>query len=96
MPFDDISKKQSQINIGFFTLGQIFTFMVFWLIQINLSWLAYHLSGSAFLLGILGFIINLPMLIFMPYAGVLSDKYSRKKIIILGQLAYLIPNLSSH
>lgn len=80
-------------QLAWLTGGNIATFFVFWLIQINLSWLSYKLTSSAFLLGLLGFALNLPMLLFMPIAGVVADRYSRKTLLIISQLCYWIPNL---
>lgn len=81
-------------NISCLFTGNIFTFSVFWLIQINLSWLAYQLTNSSFLLGFLGFMVNIPMLFLIVTGGVLSDRWSRKKIMIAAQLLYLLPNLA--
>lgn len=81
-------------NIASLFTGNIFTFSVFWLIQINLSWLAYQLTNSSFLLGFLGFMVNIPMLFLIVTGGVLSDIWSRKKIMIACQLLYLLPNLA--
>lgn len=81
-------------NLVALIAGNIFTFSVFWLIQINLSWLAYQLTKSTFLLGFLGFIVNVPMLFLIVAGGVFSDKLSRKKIMLVCQACYLLPNLS--
>lgn len=79
-------------NLFLFTTGNVFTFTLFWLIQINLTWLAFELTKSEWLLGLMGFAVNLPLLLLMPWAGVYSDKYNRKWIMIICQLCYLIPN----
>lgn len=79
-------------NLSYFTLANTLTFMVFWLIQMNLTWLAYDLTNSSFLLGLLGFVINIPLLLLMPLAGVYSDRFDRKRLIIVCQLLYLLPN----
>nr|MCH9769957.1 MFS transporter [Gammaproteobacteria bacterium] len=79
-------------NIAAIVGGNILTFIVFWLMQINLSWLAFNLTHSAWHLGLLGFILNMPILLAIPIGGVYSDRHQRKPIIIASQLLYLIPN----
>lgn len=52
---------------------------------IAMSWLVYRLTGSAFLLGIVGFASQLPIFILAPFTGVLIDRYNRQKILIITQ-----------
>lgn len=81
-------------NLSLFTAANVFTFTLFWLIQINLTWLAFELTGSEWLLGLMGFAVNIPLLVLMPWAGVYSDKYNRKVIMIVCQCLYLLPSLA--
>lgn len=50
-----------------------------------MSWLVYRLTGSAFLLGLIGFTSQIPTLIFAPVAGVLADRWNRRKLLIATQ-----------
>lgn len=50
-----------------------------------MSWLVYRLTHSVFLLGVVGFAGMLPMFLFSPFAGVLSDRWNRHRILILTQ-----------
>jgi len=45
-----------------------------WLQMIATSWLIYHLSGSAFLLGLATFMLYIPILVLGPFAGVWVDR----------------------
>lgn len=81
-------------NISLLVTTNILTFVVFWLVQINLSWLTFKLTHSELLLGLLGFFINLPMLLIIPLGGVLSDKFNRKTIMQGTQFVYIIPSLA--
>ncbi len=85
--------KTAYINIGLLILANILTFVVFWLIQINLSWLAYQLTSSALRLGFLGFFLNLPILMAIPIGGIFSDRFHRKYILLSSQILYIVPNL---
>ncbi len=55
------------------------------------GWLVYVLTKSALYLGLISFLQSCPMLIFTIFAGVMADKYSRKRILILTQILSLIP-----
>lgn len=50
------------------------------------GWMVYLLTGSKLLLGTLFAVNALPAIIFSPFSGVLVDKFSKKKIIIIGDL----------
>lgn len=54
------------------------------------SWLAYDLTGSPFLLGLVGAQQFVPALFFSLSAGVIIDRFSKKKILLLTQAASFI------
>lgn len=51
------------------------------------AWLVYTLTGSAFLLGVDGFLATGPMLLFSLFGGVVADRMARKKIMMGSQIA---------
>src|SRR5687767_1625823 len=53
------------------------------LIQMALPWLVLDLTGSAFQLGVAGFMQFAPMLMFGLIGGVLVDRWDRRKTIIV-------------
>ncbi len=61
--------------------------------NIALSWLVYRLTGSVFLLGLIGFTSQIPTFIIAPFAGVLLDRYNRLKILRLAQILFMIQAL---
>jgi len=61
--------------------------------NIALSWLVYRLTGSVFLLGLIGFTSQIPTFIISPFAGVLLDRYNRLKILRLAQILFMIQAL---
>ncbi len=80
-------------NIKFYVLGDVLFFLSFWLIQLNLSWVIYTITRSPLHLGVLGFLVNLPLLIMLPFSGILADRFNRRKIILLAQVIWAIPTL---
>ena len=69
-------------NFRLFYAGQAVSLIGTWIQQIALSWLVYRTTGSGFLLGLVTFCSQIPMLVFVPLAGLLSDRYDRRKLMI--------------
>ena len=57
--------------------------------QVALSWLVYRLTGSATLLGIVGFASQIPIFFLGPVGGVISDRYSCHRVAVWSQCAAL-------
>ncbi|HWD22181.1 MAG TPA: MFS transporter [Burkholderiales bacterium] len=53
-----------------------------WLQLIATSWLVYRLSGSAFLLGLAAFAMQIPFLVLAPLAGVFVDRLDRRRVLL--------------
>ena len=53
----------------------------------------YDISGSAFKLGLTGFLETLPFIIFGLYAGAVADAFDRKKLLIATISLQIVPNL---
>jgi MFS family permease len=56
-----------------------------WLQLIAVSWLIYHLSGSAFMLGLATFMLHIPILVLGPFAGVWVDRRKKRKVLLVTQ-----------
>jgi len=57
--------------------------------QVALSWLVYRLTGSATLLGVVGFASQIPIFGLGPIGGVISDRYSCHRVAVWMQCAAL-------
>ena len=57
------------------------------------NWLAWELTHSAFLLGLLGFFEFAPRFIFGPIGGVIVDRVDRLKLLIITRVANLLQAL---
>ena len=54
-----------------------------WLQLIATSWLIYRLSGSAFMLGLAAFAMQIPFLVLAPIAGVFVDRLDRRRVLLV-------------
>ena len=58
------------------------------------SWLVYRLTGSAFLLGVVGFAGQIPTFIFAPFAGVWIDRLDRRQVLLVTQILAMVQSLA--
>lgn len=77
-------------NYRLFFSGQILSLVGTWIQQTALLWLVYRLTNSPFLLGAVGFSSQIPAFLMAPLAGVLSDRWSRHRILIATQTLAMI------
>jgi MFS family permease len=54
----------------------------------------YELSGSAFMLGLTGFLETLPFIVFGLFAGAVADAFDRKKVLLVTMVLQLIPGVA--
>jgi MFS family permease len=72
-------------NYRLFFSGQSVSLVGTWITRIATSWLVYRLTGSALLLGIVGFCGQIPTLLLTPFTGVLVDRWNRHRILVVTQ-----------
>jgi len=73
-------------NYKLFFTGQSISLIGTWIQIIALNWLVYTLTNSAFMLGVVGFISRIPTLILAPFMGVVADRFSKYKLLVLTQV----------
>lgn len=73
----------SKPRFRLFAIGQAISIIGGWIQQIALSWLIYRLSGSVFLLGVSGFLTQIPFLVVSPFAGALTDRVRRVRMLVI-------------
>jgi len=56
-----------------------------WMQRIAMDWLVLQLSGSVAAVGVTVFMQFTPMLVFGLYGGVIADRYSKQKLLIITQ-----------
>jgi len=80
-------------NYRLFFYGQSISLIGTWIQRITVPWLVYRLTGSVFLLGLVGFAGQIPTFLMSPFAGVLIDRWNRHKILVITQILALIQAL---
>ena len=81
-------------NFRLFFAGQTVSLIGTWIQQIAMSWLVYRLTGSAFMLGIVGFVATLPGVFITPFAGVAADRWNRHRMVIATQTGAMLQALA--
>ncbi len=56
-----------------------------WMQTIAMSWLTYRLTGSVFMLGLVAFASQIPVLFLAPVGGLLADRFNRRRLIMITQ-----------
>jgi len=77
-------------NYRLFFSGQGLSLIGTWMQRLAVSWLIYRLTGSPFLLGLVGFIGQLPLFIFASFAGVFVDRWDRFRLLLVTQILSLV------
>ncbi|MGV1098928.1 MFS transporter [Thiovibrio sp. JS02] len=72
-------------NYRLFVAGQGVSLVGTWMQQVAMSWLVYRLTGSTLLLGVVGFTSQIPTFFMAPVAGVLADRWDRRRLLLATQ-----------
>jgi MFS family permease len=80
-------------NFRLFVEGQSISLIGTWMTRVATSWLVYRLTGSALLLGAVGFSSQIPTFLLAPFAGVLVDRMDRHKLLIATQVLASLQSL---
>lgn len=86
-------------NYQLFFAGQLVSLSGTWMQSVAQSWLVYRMTGSALLLGLVGFASQIPVFLLAPIGGGFADRKSRHRIIIITQfvamgLAFVLAGLT--
>ncbi|MCG6136527.1 MAG: MFS transporter [Nostoc sp. LLA-1] len=72
-------------NYRLFFVGQGLSMTGNFMTQVAVLWLIYQLTDSALLLGLTGFLGQLPVFLLAPVSGILADRYNRYHLLFLFQ-----------
>ena len=103
-----LSRAFRHRNYRLFFAGQLVSLCGTFLGQVAMIWLVYRLSGKAWVLGLVAFCGQAPMFALAPFAGVLVDRWDRRRLLVVTQalsmaqsfavagVAYALAPLSPH
>lgn len=77
-------------NFQLFFSGQIISLVGTWMQTVAEAWLIYRLTGSAALLGVLGFVGQIPIFLLSPLAGLVADRWPRQRVVIATQASSML------
>ncbi|MBF0254463.1 MAG: MFS transporter [Candidatus Omnitrophica bacterium] len=77
-------------NYRLFFAGQIVSLIGNWMTMVATSWLVYRLTGSALLLGVVGFAGQLPSFVLSPLAGLVIDRRSKRSLLVVTQTLSMV------
>jgi MFS family permease len=81
-------------NYRLFFSGQSVSLVGTWMTRVATSWLVYRLTKSAFLLGLVGFSGQIPILILGPIAGVWVDRWNRHRVLVVTQTLSMLQSFA--
>ena len=81
-------------NYRLFFFGQGISLVGTWITRVATSWLVYRLTGSAAVLGLVGFAGQIPTFLLAPLAGVWVDRWSRYRVLVVTQVLSMLQSLA--
>lgn len=77
-------------NFRLFWSGQTVSLIGTWMQQVGVGWLALDITNSAFMVGLVSAAGSFPVLVLSLYGGVLADRRSKLRIVIICQALLLV------
>lgn len=77
-------------NFQLYMSGQTISLIGTWMQRVAVSWLVYGMTHSAFMLGLVAFSGQIPMMFLSPYAGAYVDRHSRHRTLLVTQFASML------
>src|ERR1700716_3110788 len=81
---------QGHRNFRLFWTGQTVSLIGTWMQQVGQGWLALLLTNSAFMVGLVSAAGSFPVLLLSLYGGVVADRRSKLRIVIVCQALLLV------
>jgi MFS family permease len=81
-------------NYRLFFGGQIVSLVGTWITTTATSWLVYRLTGSALLLGVVGFAGQFPAFLLGPFSGVVVDRLNRQRLLVFTQTMSMLQSFA--
>ena len=77
-------------NYRLYFFGQGLSVLGTWMQRVAMYWLVYRLSGSEFILGLSGFMSQIPVLLLGPLGGLIADRANRRRVLVYTQALAMV------
>ena len=77
-------------NFRLYFAGQLISVAGTWMQTVAQAWVVYELSHSELMLGVVGFAAAIPSLLISPWGGVIVDRVSKRKLLVITQTAAMM------
>jgi MFS family permease len=91
MPFPTGLRALNHRDFRLFWTGQLISLVGRWMQSVGQSWLVLDLTGSPLKLGILYSLQFAPILVLSVPAGALADRFPKRRLLVLTQVALTLP-----
>ena len=81
-------------NYRLFLTGQIISTVGTWMQSVAMPWLALQLTHSGLLVGLVLAVQFTPVLLGSQFGGIVADRFHKRSILLVTQLAFTIPSFS--
>ena len=81
-------------NYRLFFGGQVVSLIGTWITMTATNWLVYRLTGSALLLGVVGFAGQFPAFALGPFAGIFVDRWNRHRLLVVTQTVSMLQSFA--
>ena len=90
VPLPHFLRSLASRNYRLYFLGQCVSLMGNWMTATAASWLAYTLTGSPFIVGLVGFANQIPVFVLAPFAGVWIDRMDTLRLLRITQVLAML------
>jgi MFS family permease len=91
--FGAIPRTLAHPNFGTYVAGSSISLIGTWMQRIGVGWLAWELSHSGAVLGLVAFADLFPTIVFGPFGGALADRSDRLRTIKVAQVLVMIQSV---
>ncbi|MBR8838858.1 MAG: MFS transporter [Stigonema ocellatum SAG 48.90 = DSM 106950] len=81
-------------NFRLYYIGQAISLIGTSMTQVATSWLVYHLTNSAWMLGLVGFASLIPSLVLIPVGAIFADCWNRRRVLLFSQIMGMLQSLA--
>ena len=81
-------------NFQLYFFGQGISLIGTWMQSVAMPWLVYRMTDSVILLGVVGFTGQILTFFMAPVAGVLADRWNRRRLVLVAQTLAMLQALA--